>query len=216
MNITIDTILAIAIGIAAYMVFFNIVTAGLGAFFEVPIERIQFGYPPSFRLFRIGKTEVRVSPLFFGGHVKFALREGQKHYAPWQIRALLAIAPLVLAIVVCAIVLGPQVLDEIAMAMPQLWAVLTDYSAPVNLNDALAPTFDKGGLLAAMAVVVVKVVMFSLIPLPITNGGTFLIALFEGLTGKSTEHFIQKTLMVSLIVWLGVPTVLLLRIAMGT
>ncbi len=197
LNITADTILAVAAGIAGYMIAFNLLTALAGVSFGVGIERIQFGYPPSVRLARIGRTEIRVSPIFFGGHVKFFPGDAETSYAPWPVRALIAIAGPLLAIGICAVLLGAQALDEILLAWPQMWASATDFSTPIDLNTALEPTLQTGGLPAAAAVVAIKVAMFNLLPLPILNGGTFLIAIAEGLTGKEIHTRLPQGVLVA-------------------
>lgn len=216
MNISIDTLLAIAIGIVGYMAFFNIVTATTGAVLGASVQRIQFGFPPSIHLFRIGRTEVRISPILIAGHVKFAEREGCWDYAPWPVRALIAIAGPVLAIALAFIPLGVQATHEAALAWPQLWTALTDFSSPVNLDTALAPTLQSGGMPAAVAVVVLKVAMFNLLPLPVLNGGAFLIALYEGLTGRSADNLVRPILPISLAMLMAIVVVVAVRCMVST
>lgn len=216
MNINADTLLAIAAGLAGYMVFFNLVTSLLAAIFRVAIERIQFGYPPSIRLFRIGRTEIRISPLLIGGHVKFAEREGVAHYAPWPIRALLSIAAPLLLIAACVPLLGRQALDEALMTWPQIWTAVIDFHKPLDLDAALAIPLAMGGLSSAAAIVAIKAAVFNLFPLPPFNGGAFLVSILEGLTGKQIGNRIpQLILTISLAVMIAVPLVMVWRIATG-
>ncbi|RYD91964.1 MAG: hypothetical protein EOP61_26535 [Sphingomonadales bacterium] len=216
MNISADTLLAIAVGLAGYMVFFNLVTALLAAIFRVPIERIQFGYPPSIRLFRIGQTEIRISPLLIGGHVKFVEGKDAAPYAPWPIRALLSIAAPIFLIAACVPLLGRQALDEALMTWPQIWTAVIDFHQPLDLDAALALPLAMGGLPSAAAIVAIKAAVFNLFPLPPFSGGAFLVSLLEGLTGKQIGNRLpQPILTISLAVMITVPLVMLWRIATG-
>lgn len=216
MNISTDTMLAVAIGVVGYMVVFNLFTALAGGLFGVRIARIQFGYPPSVRIARLGETEIRVSPLLMGGHVKFASDDPEIPYASWPVRAVIAVAGPLLAIGVCAVPLGAQALHEALLAWPQMWAVVTDFSTPLNLDAALEPFFQSGGLAMAAALVATKVAMFNLLPLPLFNGGTFLLVLLEGLTRKDTYlKPPQGILWFSLLIMIAFPLLLLWRIVVG-
>lgn len=216
MIINVDTALAIAAGIAGYVVLFNVITATLGVLFSIGIERIQFGSFPSVRLLRIGATEVRVSPLLFGGHVKFAEKATGEPYAPWPVRALIAILGPIVAICVCALALGPQGLSEALLSWPQLWTAVVDFSTPVNADAALAGWFQSGGFLAAVAVVAIKCAMFNLLPLPILNGGAFLTAIVEGISGKnSNRQLSQDVLLLSLAILIAVAALLSWRVFFG-
>lgn len=217
MNTGTDTLLAIAAGFAGYMVFFNVVTVVLGLIFRAPIERIQFGYPPSIRLLRIGQTEIRISPLLIGGHVKFAEREGTPYYAPWPVRALLSIAAPLVLIAACIPLLGRQALDEALMTWPQIWTAVIDFHQPFDPDAALAIPLAMGGLPLAAAIVAIKVAAFSLLPLPIFNGGNCLVAILEGLTGKQIATRIpQLILTISLAIMVTIPLVMVWRILTGT
>lgn len=216
MIVSTETALAIIAGIAAYGVLFNLITALAGAIFGVGIERVQFGYPPSVSLGRFGVTEVRVSPILLGGHVKFAEKPDGSSYAAWPVRALLAIIGPVLAICICAMLLGGQAFDEAILTWPQLWTVIVDFSTPVNADAALAEALASGGLFVTAAVVAVKCAMFNLLPLPIFGGGAFILAILEGLTGKDLHKQLpQSVLIASLLALIAVVGLLAWRVFVG-
>jgi len=216
LNISADTAVAVVLGFVGYLIFFNLVTAAIGAAFGIRIQRIQFGFPPSISLLRIGQTDIRLSPLLLGGHVKFADKGDDKPYAPWPVRALVAIAGPITAIAVCAIPLGAQALDEAWMGWPQMLAVTIDFSRPVNIDAALLPSLQAGGLIAASAVVAVKCAMFNLLPSFVLNGGAFLLALAEGATGRDIHSRLpQFVLLLSIALPLAFALILLWRIVAG-
>lgn len=220
MNITLNTALAIAAGIVGYTVFFVIVTALIGVALGVRLERVQFGAFLSARLFKIGQTEVRVSPppFLFAGHVKWVRpADDTKPYAPWPVRALLCIAGPVLAIAACAVLLGGRAWDEAIITWPQMWAVVSDSQTPVNVNLALQPAFDLGGMGAAAAVVGVKAAMFNLLPLPIFNGGMFIATLLEAVTRRDIlGRQPQWVLLSSILLPLSFVVFLIFRIVIET
>lgn len=217
MGISPDTALAVAIGFIGYSILFVIVTATVGAAFGVGVERIQLGLGPAARLFRIGKTRVQFSPLLVTSHVKFAAKDGDAPFAQWPVRSLIAVCASITALGMSALAPGTRTLDEALVAWPQMYAAVADFATPLDLNAALQPSFEAGGMIGAASVVVVKMAMFNLLPLPILNGGAFLFALVEGLTGKYLEHRLpQPVLLVSLSLLVAFVVLLLWRIVAGT
>lgn len=216
MDISVDTALAIAAGVIAFLFVFNVATALSGAAFGVAIERIQFGYSPTVRLFRIGRTEVRAGPILLGGHVEYVPPEDGGFYAPWPVRALNALAGPIVTLAMCAIPLGGRVVDEALMAWPQMWAVVADWSTPVDLNEALRPSFESGGFVAAVAVVAVKAAMFNLVPLVPLGGAAFLATLVEAVTGREfIARLPQPVLWTSVILVFGFMAVFVWRVVTG-
>lgn len=217
MGISPDTALAVAIGFIGYSILFVIVAATVGAAFGVGVERIQLGLGPAARVFRIGKTSIQVSPLLLNSHVKFAAKDDDAPFARWPIRALIAVCGPITALGTCTLALGTRTLDEALLAWPQMYAAVTDFATPLDLNAALHPSFEAGGMIGAASVVAVKMAMFNLLPLPILNGGAFLFALVEGLTGKHVEHRLpQPVLLLSLSLLVAFVVLLLWRIVVGT
>lgn len=212
----VDTAIAVIISFLAYMVVFNLTTALVGALFRIPIERVQFGYVLSIRLFRIGATEVRVSPLLLGGYVKFASpADPEQPYAPWPVRCIIALAGALTALALSAVVLGEHTIHEALMAWPQMWTAAADFATPFNPAAALDPWIAAGGYPAAAAVVAVKVAMFNLLPLPFLNGGAFLISLWEGLTGRYRPDRLQGLMTLSLAVAVAFVLMLVVRLVAG-
>lgn len=210
-----DAAISIVIGLLAYMVTFNVTTAFVGALFRIPIVRIQFGFDPSVILFRIGATQVRVSPLLLGGYVKFAPPEPDQPFAPWPVRCIVALAGALTALALSAIILGAHTVDEALMAWPQMWTAATDFATPFDPAAALAPWITTGGYYVAAAVVTVKAAMFNLLPLPFLNGGAFLISLWEGATGRYRPDRLQLFMTLSLMAALAFVIVLILRASPG-
>jgi membrane-associated protease RseP (regulator of RpoE activity) len=211
----VETAVAVAIGFLAFLLSFTLVTTLVGALFRIPIARVQFGYDPSISLFRVGATDVRVSPILLGSHVKYAAPDPDKPFAPWWIRCVVALAGPLVSLALCALFLGERVFDEVLMAWPQMWAAATDFSTPFDPAAALDPWIAADDYPAAAAIVAVKVAMFNLLPLPFLNGGTFLIALWEGVTGRYRPELPQLPLMLSLAVAVAFVLILASRLVAG-
>jgi membrane-associated protease RseP (regulator of RpoE activity) len=215
-HIGLDTGLALVAGVLGFLFVFNVGTALLGAAFGVPIERIQFGYSPTMRLFRIGRTEVRLGLFLFGGYVRYVAPEDGGPYAPWPVRILTSLAGPASALAVGAILLGGRMIDEALIAWPQMWAVLTDWSAPVNLDDALRPSLQAGGTAAAAAVVAVKAAMFNLLPLPFLAGGVVVFTLAEAILRRDFyTRLPQPVLFTSFFLMIGFQVVFVWRALTG-
>jgi hypothetical protein len=217
LSITFDTALAIAIGIVSFQTVFLVAMALIGVAFRVPVERIQIGYSPAVRLFRFARTDIKISPNLLGGHVKFESRGPNTPYASAVVRALIAIAGPCTVILVSMIPLGIQAINEAVIAWPQMWAIATDFSTPVDANLALKPALESGGLIAAAAIVAVKGAMFNLLPLPFLSGGILLLIIFEHATGRySDQPWPQSLLWISIVAMYSFAAIVFWRIVTGS